>query len=296
MAARFTVTWGTFELDCLSTSEARGRSLVELVPVSGTGGLVIDSGPAPRKAELTLCWVRHSETDDPLARRDEFLAAVAEGISRVFVHPLDGAVYQAKVGDYQERTDSSSAVMDEVTFLEDRETEFAPEQPGAGVEPTAGAQAVSVAADTANAALAVLALESSEPEACRALAESWRDRGNETGTVVDARRVAAELEARTSALAQEIERLALTGSNARFDAYLALVQLASALRQAAASATQRTAQSTTLTVESPTSLLAFCASVDPANAMALYDGARALNRIDTPLRVPAGTTLRLPVL
>jgi hypothetical protein len=296
MAARFTVTWGAFELDCLHTTEARGRSLVELVPVSGTGGLVLDAGPAPRKAQLTLCWVARSDTDDPLARRDELLAAIAEGVSRVFVHPLDGAVYQAKVGDYQERTDASSAVIDEVEFLEDRETVFEPEQPGAGVEPTAGAQSVGVAADNANAALAGLALESSEPEACRALAEAWRDRVNETGTVVDARRVAAELAARTSALAQEITRLGLALANARFAAYLALVQLASALRLAAAGATQRTVLSTTLTVETPTSLLAFCASVGPANALALYDGARALNRIDTPLRVPAGTTLRLPVL
>lgn len=296
MAARFNVTWGDFTLDCLQTTEARGRSLVELVPVSGTGGLVLDAGPEPRKAQLTIIWVARSDTDDPLARRDEFLAAVAEGASRLFVHPLEGAVYQAKVGSYAERTDASSAVVDEVELVEDRETEFEPELPGAGVEPTAGAQAVAVAADNANAALAVLALESGEPDAARALAADWRDRGNETNTVVDARRIDADLAARTSALAGELGRLGLATSNGRYAAYLAFVQLASALRQAAASATRKTSFTTTVTIETPTSLLAFCASVDPARAQELYDGARALNRIDTPLRLEAGMTLRFPVL
>ncbi len=129
MAARHQVTWGEFELDCQYTTEARGRSVVELAPVSGTGGLVLDSGPAPRKSQLSIVWLARDDADDPLARRDEFLAGVAEGVSRIFVHPLDGAVYQAKVGDYQERTDASSAVIDDVEFLEDRETEFEPEAP-----------------------------------------------------------------------------------------------------------------------------------------------------------------------
>jgi hypothetical protein len=295
MAARFGITWGELALDCLYTTEARGRSLVELVPVSGTGGLVIDAGPEPRKAQLTIIWVARTDSDDPLARRDELLAAVAEGVSRLFVHPLDGAVYQAKVGSYTERVDASSAVVDEVEFVEDRETEFEPELPGAGVEPTAGAQSVSVAADNVNAALAVLGLESSEPEAARALAEDWRDRSSETNTVVDARRIDADLAARTSAIAAELARMDLAGSNARYAAYLGFVQLASALRKAASSATRKTLFSTTVTIESPTSLLAFCASVDPERAQELYDGARALNRIDTPLRLEAGTTLRFPV-
>jgi hypothetical protein len=296
MAARYSITWGDLTLDCLLTTEARGRSLVELVPVSGTGGLVLDAGPEPRKAQLTICWVARSDTDDPLARRDEFLAAVAEGVSRLFVHPLEGAVYQAKVGSYTERTDASSVVVDEVELVEDRETEFEPELPGAGVEPAAGAESVAVAADNVNAALAALALESEEPEAARALAADWRDRSTETNTVVDSRRIDADLTARLTAMATEIERLGLASSNARYGAYLGFVQLASALRQAAASATQKTSYTTTVTIATPTSLLAFCASVDPARAQDLYDGARALNRIDTPLRLEAGTALRFPVL
>ncbi len=155
---------------------------------------------------------------------------------------------------------------------------------------------MAVAADNADTALAALALESSEPAAARALAEDWRDRSNATNTVVDARRVDAELAARTAAIDTEIRTLGLAETNTGYAAYLAFVQLASALRQAAGSATRRTTFTTVVTLDTPTSLLAFCASVDPLNAQLLYDGARALNRIDTPLRLPAGTTLIFPVL
>jgi hypothetical protein len=296
MAGRFALRWGEFELDALVTGEVRGRDLVELRPMSGGGGLTLDSGPTLRRCTVTLLWVSHDTADDPLARREAFLAAVTEGNARTFVHPLDGAVYAARVGQHQESNRPDSTPEDQVEFVEDPSSTFSPTEPGAGVEPTAGAQNVAVAAQRADDELAKLELESSEPAAAAALAESWEERADETNTVVDARRVATELDSRTSGINAEVQRLELSSTPARYQAYVAMLELASALRQAAAAATQRTAVTTTITLDTATGLLPLCASIDPELATELYHGIRALNQIDTPMLVPAGTRLVVPVL
>ena len=72
--------------------------------------------------------------------------------------------------------------------------------------------------------------------------------------------------------------------------------LVRALRQAAEAATRRTAVTTTITLDQAMGLLPLCASIDPARALEYYEGIRALNRIDTPALVPAGTRLVVPVL
>jgi DNA invertase Pin-like site-specific DNA recombinase len=134
-------------------------------------------------------------------------------------------------------------------------------------------QSVAVAAQRANDELAALGLESDEPDAAAALAESWGERASETSAVVDARRVSTELDARTSAIHTEVQRLGLTQQPDRFQAYVALVTLASALRQAADAATRRTAVTTTITLDQAMGLVPLCASVDPARALEYYEGA-----------------------
>jgi hypothetical protein len=187
-------------------------------------------------------------------------------------------------------------VVDNVTFVEDRATDFSPQPVGTGIEPSAGAQSVAVAASQVNAELAALALESDEPDAAAALADDWAARSQETATVVDARRVQTERDQRLDGIDSEVERLELTTRTDRYGAYIAMVSLSTALRKAAQAATQATSVTRTETIGLPLSLRALAASIDPEKADVIYDGIRALNRIDTPLLIPAGTTLLIPIL
>jgi hypothetical protein len=51
-----------------------------------------------RRITVTLIWVPDDAADDPLACREVLLAAVVNGNEvRIFMHPLDGEVYAARV-------------------------------------------------------------------------------------------------------------------------------------------------------------------------------------------------------
>lgn len=295
--ARFTCSWGPHVLDVSSYMERRGRDLLELLPASGPGGEVIDSGPARRQLQAVLQWLPTPEDTSALDRRDDFLTSIAAGKSLLLIHPLDGGVYLAKIGEHTEAVESATnAVIDNVTFVEDRASDFAPQPVGTGIEPSAGAQSVAVAASLVNAELAALTLESDEPDAAAALADDWAARSQATATVVDARRVQTERDQRLDGIDSEVERLELTTRTDRYQAYIALVSLSTALRRAAQAATQSTSVTRTETIGLPLSLRALAASIDAEKADVLYDGIRALNRIDTPLLIPAGTVLLIPVL
>lgn len=298
MAARHQFAWGTQVLDASSTQLEHGRAVTELVPAVGDGGAVLDSGPQNRRLRARIQWIpRDGETDaDALGRRDAFLASVTEGDARLLVDAVDGEVFAARVADISTSNAPQAALTDDVDFVEDRSTTFAPRDPNVGAEPRAGAEAVQVAADLADAALADVGLESPEPQRAAATAAEWADRASDSDAVVDARRVSAELDARVTGLGDTRSTLGLASTVETGAAEVAVLRVEAALRLAAAAATRTTALSQEITLPRATSLLGLCAQIDPARARALYDGARALQRLDAVLAIPAGTVVRIPRL
>lgn len=295
MAARFDIRWGDQVLDALTVSDERGRDLLELRPANGSGGRTFDSGPVLRRSTVLLTWTSRDDGDDPLARRQAFLEAVDAGETRLFVHPIEGAI-AAKVGRVTGQNGAGDA-QDTVEFVEDPATRFAPVEPAASVQPRAGTETVRVAAQRVELALEPIGEASLVPAESTALAESWTARVDETDEPVDARRVYRELEAATSAIDAELARLRAGQVLARYHLYLAFVALGAELARAAEAATSETASSFPITVERAGGLIALALDLGgPAKAVRLAAGMRALNRIDTPALVPAGTRLLVPVL
>lgn len=295
MAARFQLQWGDQVLDALTVSDERGRDLLELRPANGSGGRTFDSGPVLRRSSVMITWTPRDDADDPLARRQAFLEAVATGETRLFVHPLDGII-AAKVGRVSTSNGPDDPV-DSVELVEDPGGSFAPLEPSAAVQPRAGAETVRVAAERVELALEPIGETSTIPAESAALAESWAARVDQTDAPVDARRVYRELEAQTSAIDAEIVRLRAAEDLGRYHVYLAFTALGAELGRAAEAATSETSSSFSVTVESDSALLALALDLGgPAKAVRLAAGIRALNRIDTPALVPAGTFLQVPVL
>ena len=296
MAARFPFSWGDIVLNVTDTDMSHGRQTTALTPAVGDGGATLDSGPVVRSVRAMVAWVATGAEDasEALARRDAFLAAVADGKARLLVHDIDGEVFPARVGTIETNNSTSTAVMDSIVFLEDRGTTFAPADPNFGIEPAAGATAVQVAADNADAALAALGASVVSTQAAADVAQEWADRASETDTVVDSRRVEAERDEALDAIQADAASNRL---DARVDggrAAVAMRELEAALRLASVAATTGTAFTERITLATTTALLGLCARIDPANALTLYEQARALQRIDNVAAMPAGTTITIP--
>ena len=294
MAAKYQCQWGPFEIDVVMMSDEHGRDLLELRPTNGHGGLNLDSGRVLRRSSVTIVWAPRADTDDPLMRRQEFMQAVNAGLARLFVHPLDG-VYKAKAGRVS-TSNGPGDPEDVIEFIEEPDNSFEPIEPGASVHPRAGAHGVSNAAKRVDRELKTIGETSPVTHDSVALAESWADRAQDTDAPVDARHVYREREAQFRAIEVEIGRLRAASELGRYQLYLALLALGTSLGRAAESATAETASSFALVVERNTSLMALSLSLfGPENGVRMAAGIRALNRIDTPALVPAGTTLQVPV-
>ena len=285
----YTCSYGGIVLDAITISDDMGRALLTLEPASGQGGKLLDRGQRLRRSRVRIRFVRRDHADNPLHRR-RALAALADGQSRLFRHPVDGT-WPAKIGDIQAEREKGIDILD-VTFLEDRDSNLAPQGPGPGALPRAGADTVRVQAARTDATLATLGERTHVTAAAVDLAETWQ-----TATPIEARQVYTDLAGVTAAIDTEITRLDASHDLARFPAWVALQELASELGRAGAAATAETAATFELVLGQPTNLLALCATTyGAADCIQRYQQARALNRIDTPLSVPAGTRLVLPLV
>lgn len=285
----YTCSYGGVILDAITVSDDMGRELLSLAPSSGDGGQLLDRGPRLRRSRVRIHFVRRDDADSPLRRRRDF-AALADGQSRLFRHPVDGT-WPAKIGDIQAERAKGIDTLD-VTFMEDRDSDLAPQAPGPGALPRAGADTVRVQAARTDAALAAIGDSTHITAAAVDLAETWQ-----TAAPIEARQVYTDLAGVTATIDTEITRLGASRDLQRFPAWVALQELASELARAATAATAETSSTFELVLGQPTSLLALCATTyGTTEAVQRYQQARALNRIDTPLSVPAGTRLILPLV
>lgn len=289
MAGLFPITFGGEVLDAVAIDESAGRELLSLEPTSGAGGRLLDRGPRVRRTRVRLLFAQRAgeEPDDPVERRRAF-EALADGVTRLFSHPIHGS-YPAKASIEREQVEPGLDEI-EVLFIEDRDSDLSPARPGAGRLPRAGAQTVAVAAERVTEQLDALGEASEVPGACVELAETWTEAGQ-----TDARQVYVDLGAQSAAIETEIARLGAGSDLDRYALFVRWLELASELARAAEAATAATAATFELRVTETTNLIALCAGLYGAEeALDRYEQARALNRIDTPLSVPAGAVLVLP--
>ncbi len=280
-------------LDAVQETQDAGRDLAVHEPVYGDGGMALDRGPRLRRTRLRIEWLARDSADDVLARRNEFLSVV-DGQRHLYQSPLDGTWF-AVVNDVHHSLEAGIATSD-VDLMEDqRDQSNDVVSSAAGVLARAGAQSVSVAAIEVSALLAEMGEPVAVADNAVSLAESW-----ELATQADtlsARDVYADLQAQTTAIDGEARRLNVSENLDRYRLHIALYILSHELRRAAETATADTAHTFEVRVLETTSLLALCDAIyGGSNAIDRYRQVRALQRIDTPLAIPAGTVLLAPVV
>lgn len=279
-----TIRWGELVLDDVEVSTTRTRALLAQVPARGAGGYLQDRGPEPRECRVSLRWTRRSNDDDPLARYRALLAA-DDGKTRLLVHPIDGA-YPAKMS-IEEETVTNGRVTASVRFVEDRGDGRHPRT----AAPASVATAVTVAQSRAQAAadaLTRLGLPADVAQDSAALAASWVV--PESLAPAD---VQTQVERHTEAVADMAREC--VGDADRLESHLALIELITALRDAAAAVLASSPGLVELTLDAPVTVLALAAALYGGELAA--DRAAAIvhiNGLRHPNVLPAPVTLMVP--
>lgn len=285
--------WGRVKLWISRIMDDRSRTVVTLSPAVGSEHTRQDRGDAPHDVTAELLFAEiPSDPMKPVDRLLLFDAQVRAGEPQIFVHPLYGA-YLARVEGWQHEIDATSNIASAtVTFLAESPAEQV-RTADAGTSLTAGAAAVDAAAETLDAALADVDVESDVPATAKAAVEAW----SESDDVPTREVLATAADMRT----QIEDMIAVNGFEddlAYWDAYIAAVELQAAFRSAALAATASTPKLFLLRIEAPTSVLALVTRVyGGTEAEDREVQVRALNDIVTVGGlIQAGTELQMPQL
>lgn len=288
-AIYFTASYGPLSLLIATIDTERGRDVVIQSPAAGDVHTTSDRGKRARVARCEILFLQQPGLADYLERRDEFLRLAESGEAQIFTHPLDGA-YLARAAEIGDSADAGrAAVSITCTFIPEADAKRVfPIAAGGSV--TAGVEGVTVAAAAADDALTAAGASSSAPAAAVEAVTAWSEAED-----LDSNAVFLGAAALAERIDDEIERLALADDLAKWSAYQQLVLLRYQVVLAAELFTSEVETLFDVFVQAPRPLIAICAEV--------YGGARAqeraaqiakLNRVRTPARVPAGTTLKFP--
>lgn len=286
----FEASFGGIPLLLGSIETEDGRDIAVQSPSRGDRHYLQDRGARLGKAECEILFVDQPGLAPYLDRFLEFRALVARGEPQIFVHPLYRTSYLARA---EAAPNSAEAAAQRVrcrcTFLpEDQPQPATPA--GAGVAPIAGAESVAVAAAAADAALAATGLSSSAPSDAR---EFFATSSNSPD--LDPQAMITGVATLTGRINDAIAELDLASSLDRWPAYQAMVGLLAAVRLAGEAATSDFQQLITVRPDRARALLSICAETyGPDRAVEMADRVARINRVRTPNRVPAGTTLKMP--
>jgi prophage DNA circulation protein len=202
--AYFKAEFGGIPLLIAELDTVEGRDVVVQSPSRGDVHSLKDRG---RKHRVTTCEVLF--IDQPaqapyLLRFKAFRELANEDAPSVLTHPLLGA-YTARVGDFTHKVSADSLGIEvHCTFYAEEEPEPVLTA-GAGTSAAAGLEAVTIAAATADEALAAVGETSATPSSCAAAVTGWSEAED-----LDSQRVFLEAASLVEDLNTEIEALSVS--------------------------------------------------------------------------------------
>jgi hypothetical protein len=266
-----------------------GRDIAVQSPARGSRHYLQDRGAKLGKADCEILFVNEPGKASYLERFARFRALVAAGEPQIFSHPLIGTYRARAEGGRHSASSETKQVRYQCAFLPEDEPQ--PTVPtGAGVAPVAGVETVTVAVGEVNDQLAATGLTSSVADDVLAFIAGVADSSD-----VDSQAVLSGVATATGQINAAIDELDLATNIERWPLYQALINLNAAVQRAGDSLTSDSDRMISLRVDRPIPLISICAGVyGPDAAVEQSDRVTRLNRVRTPNRVPAGTTLRMP--
>ncbi len=287
---RFEARFAGVPLDVVNFSGERGRDVVAWRPARGDGAQLSDRGRRERRDTLTVQIVHRGGHDDPAARRDALLELNGSGESRMFVHPIEG-FWKAKLAGFSNALGAGSDVWT-MELVEDtpatRET--------TAREIAASFETVIVLADEVDKAAAEMerAGEDGMPSSAEArqLAASWDDAVPSQLSIDEQARQLEAFQAAQDLVGRALE---VRNTAASYRAYLAHLELRGEMWRYAEAVRRAAPRAFDLEILVPLPLRVLCTRLyGAAEAAARMAEALELNAIKTPLRIGAGTKLRMP--
>jgi len=244
---------------------------------------------SPARGSCEILFVSQPGQAPYLDRFDAFRALVARGEPQIFSHPLIGSYRARAEGGTFSANSEESKIRYHCAFLpEDEPQPTAPT--GAGVAPTAGVDTVKVAAAAANDQLAATGLSSTTPNDAIAFITALAASAD-----ADSQAAIVGVATLTGQINTAIETLDLATHIDRWPLYQSMINLLASVQLAGQAMTSDVQQLISLRADRARPLFAICAEVyGPELAIEQADRVTRLNRVRTPNRVPAGTTLKMP--
>lgn len=282
-------SFGDVPILIASIETERGRDIVVHSPSSGDHHSLSDRGRRALVVRCEILFVDQPGLEPYLERRDRFLRIAESGEPQIFTHPIDGA-YVARAENVSESASSDQrSVRISCTFLQDSETQRVFPM-GAGGSAAAGVESVTVAAAAADQALVEVGLSSSAPATCVAAVTAWESMDD-----IDANEVMLKVASVTHEIDESISQLELRSSLDYWTSYQQLILLRYQVVRAAELFTSSVEQVFDVHITTPRPLRAICAEIyGAAEAEERTAQVVKLNRLRTPARVPANTTLKFP--
>jgi hypothetical protein len=282
--------FGDMPLLIASIETDDGRDIAVQSPARGSRHFLQDRGAKLGKADCEILFVNEPGKPPFIDRFERFRALVAQGEPQIFSHPLLGISYRARAeGGRHSASSTEHRIVYRCAFLPEEEPQ--PTVPiGVSTAPAAGLAAVTVAVAEANEALASAGLSSSVPS--EALEQTT---ALSVSSDFDPQAAIVGVATLTGRINDAIAELDLAAHIERWPAFQAFIGLIAAVQQFGDSVRSDVDQLISLRTDAPRPLLAICQEVYGAELAAeRADQVARLNRIRTPNRVPAGTTLKLP--
>lgn len=293
---RAAASWGGLRLYTLQTETDGGSNVTVHEPSSGNDFVVQNRGRrlAVVRMELVFCDVV-GESKGYEERFAEFQRLRDTGKPQLFVHPLLGS-YRAELGECKIITDPGDEIRASAEFVPSEA--IAPVfDVGAGFAPIAGPEAVAAAAGRADDELAEIDLEPDALADAEAVTASAAE--TSTGWVeddADSRTVYLELATEVAAIDALIAELELSSDYGRWQAYMEMIALRTALLDAADAQTSTAARVAVVVTEVAMPLIAICArEYGASQAAERAEEVARRNDLRDQLLVPAGTRLEMPI-
>lgn len=269
----------------------RGRDVAVQSPAQGDTHTLTNQGKKHRVAKCEILFLDQPGQDSYTDRYDEFVKRFEDGNAYILSHPLDGQ-YTVQGGVMEASASSASmSIRVNAEFLHEQEAP-AVFPVAAGVTGQAGVESVSAAVARTTNVLDEFELESSVPAAALAEVEAWSE-----ADVLDSQTVFLGVGSVTQQIDEAIATLGLREDLSLWQPYREMVLLRYEVSRAAQAFTSDAATVFDLFVDQPRPLLAICAEIyGGAEARDKYEQVKSINRVRTPGRVPAGTTLKMPSL
>ncbi len=260
-------------------------------PARGSRHFLQDRGRKVRRADATILFLSQPGLGSYLDRFEEFRKLANTESAELFVHPLVGSYHARVEGLTHDANADAQEVVVTCTFLAEQEPDsIAPV--GAGVAPIAGVASIAVASEAADAELAAAGLTSPIPTDVLNAVTGWSDQADGE---LDSQQVFLDVASLSGRISDEIAAFDLATDLSRWPAYRALILLSYQLRRAGEAFTSDVTHLLNITITVARPLLAIAAELyGPELAPSMATKLAKINRIRTPARVPAGSTLRAP--